>query len=280
MTRALILAFLAAAGTKSAIPRTADGHPDLQGTWDNATVTPLERPKEFADKPYFTDAEAADFVAHGLDRFIAARGEMELKVNGEINGIWSGPARVGPSLRTSIVIDPPDGRLPPLTPETQARIQARMAERRAHPFETYVDGVVEEVFVSRGQPLQPGQSIRFRFLAGGEFRYQQVLLRFGMVPNLSIGRRYWVVLQRDESGGWSTGAPLFDISGSRIPPITYATSCDDSQRSSRVVDHERTSLVIDLIRKVAKETGTYGAVVNWVNWESSIPLQIQSEPQG
>ena len=159
MTRALILAaaLFAAGGTKSAIPRTADGHPDLQGTWDNATVTPLERPKEFAEQPYFTEAEAAEFVAHGLDRFIAARGEEELKVNGEINGIWSGPARVGPSLRTSIVIDPPDGRLPALTPETQARITARLAERREHPFDNPEDLTLGErcLMWGAGPPMMP-----------------------------------------------------------------------------------------------------------------------------
>ena len=159
MTRALILAaaFLAAAGKTPEIPRTADGHPDLQGTWDNATVTPLERPKEFAEKPYFTEAEAEDFVAHGLDRFIAARGEVELKVNGEINGSWAGPARVGPSLRTSIVIDPPDGRLPPLTPEAQARIQARMAERRQHPFDNPEDLILGErcLMWGAGPPMMP-----------------------------------------------------------------------------------------------------------------------------
>jgi hypothetical protein len=82
--------------------------------WDNSAVTPLERPKEFAAQAFFTEEQAAEYVKHGIDRFRESRGEVEFQTNGEINGIWSGEAKLGPDRRTSIVVDPPDGRLPPL----------------------------------------------------------------------------------------------------------------------------------------------------------------------
>jgi hypothetical protein len=51
-----------------------DGHPDLQGTWDNPSVTPLERPKESAGQAYFTEEEIAEYRKHGIDRLRATAG--------------------------------------------------------------------------------------------------------------------------------------------------------------------------------------------------------------
>ena len=61
---ALVLASASAAQTSArhtAVPRTADGHPDLQGVWNNSTLTPLERPADLADKEFFPDKAAADY---------------------------------------------------------------------------------------------------------------------------------------------------------------------------------------------------------------------------
>jgi len=134
---AIVITFAcsARAQSKSALPRTPDGRPNFEGTWDNWMAAPLERPKEFADKTHFTKQEAADYLSHNIDRFRAARGEDEFKSNGEIDGLWAGPARLGPSFRTSIIVDPPDGRLPPLTAEAQARLAARAATRQGRSIE-------------------------------------------------------------------------------------------------------------------------------------------------
>ena len=129
----------AAGRASQRLPRTPDGHPDFQGTWDTSSATPLERPKEFADRPFFTEAEAREFERHGLDRFRESRGELEVITNGELNGSWSESAKVGRNLRTSIIVDPPDGRLPALTPAASARIAARVKERSQHPFDNPED---------------------------------------------------------------------------------------------------------------------------------------------
>jgi hypothetical protein len=139
ITIATAATLVARAGPAWRPERTPDGHPDLQGIWDNSAVTPLERPKEFAAQEFFTEEQAAEYVRHGIDRFRESRGEVEFQTNGEINGIWSDEAKLGPTRRTSIVVDPPDGKLPPLTPEAQKRLAGRAEARKGHPFDNPED---------------------------------------------------------------------------------------------------------------------------------------------
>jgi len=103
-------------------PRTADGQPDLQGLWTNSTITPFERPKDLAGKEFFTPEEAAAYekkVAANANR--DRRGDTaEADVAGAYNDFWfERGSKVVPTRRTSLVIDPPDGRVPALTPEAQ-----------------------------------------------------------------------------------------------------------------------------------------------------------------
>src|SRR5712692_4304414 len=115
------------------LPRTAWGQPDLQGIWDFATITPLERPKELAGKEVLTEEEAADFERKELGRRNADRrdGGAQADVGRAYNHFWwdYGTKVVG-SKRTSLIVDPPDGRIPPLTPEAQKRADARAAVMR------------------------------------------------------------------------------------------------------------------------------------------------------
>jgi hypothetical protein len=111
-----------AAGWKA--PRTPDGKPDLQGVWSFATLTPLERPKELADKAVLTAEEAAAFVKlqqerqNRDNRSPQARQDIEGAYN---NFWWDWGSDVIGTRRTSLIVDPPDGRIPPLTPEAQKR---------------------------------------------------------------------------------------------------------------------------------------------------------------
>jgi hypothetical protein len=100
-------------------PRTPDGQPDLQGYWTNGTYLPLERPKELGTKEFYTEAEAAALEAKKVQ---AEHSQAADDVHYD-NVIWQGDkwAKGSPNLRTSIVFDPPDGRLPPLSPEGQKR---------------------------------------------------------------------------------------------------------------------------------------------------------------
>jgi hypothetical protein len=100
-------------------PRTAEGQPDLQGIWTNATITPFERPAELADKPFLTEQEAAAYEA----RIVGARTDAAPRPGdvGNYNQVWFDQGTtVVKTRRTSLVVDPPDGRVP-VRPEAEAR---------------------------------------------------------------------------------------------------------------------------------------------------------------
>ncbi len=132
----LALTLAAQTAAKKPIPRTADGHPDLQGVWTNATLTPMERPASFAGKPNLTEAEAKAFENHAQEELTSGDGKSDSDFHrragsGETGGYnalfidrGSELARVDGVKRSSLVIDPPDGKVPPLTPEARQRLQS------------------------------------------------------------------------------------------------------------------------------------------------------------
>jgi hypothetical protein len=123
---AVCAASLGAQSTYKA-PRTPDGQPDLQGYWTNLTYTPFERPKDLANKPFYTEKEAIDAFNKAVE---GSENQVVHYVNTDFGAT---PVQTGaqPNLRTSLVIDPPDGRIPPMTPGAQKREAARIAEQRA-----------------------------------------------------------------------------------------------------------------------------------------------------
>jgi hypothetical protein len=103
-------------------PRVPWGEPDLQGIWTNATLTPLERPTALAGKEVLTNEEVA-----GLEKQAASPvdGPRRQGDPGSYNAFWlERGTRVIGTRRTSLVVDPPDGRIPPLTPEGRSRAAA------------------------------------------------------------------------------------------------------------------------------------------------------------
>ena len=132
----VVLAAPIMAQNSSGVPRTPDGHPDLQGTWTNATVTPLERPAALAGKATLTDAEAKVLEAKSANELAEADGKSEGPLltatgsagTGGYNALFidrgSEFARVDGVKRTSLIIDPPDGKVPSSTPEAGRRLAA------------------------------------------------------------------------------------------------------------------------------------------------------------
>jgi len=117
--------------------RTSDGQIDLEGVWDFSTITPLERPNGL-DKPTFTDQEAANFereenLRQNRDLIDPKKGGAQYLPGSVIpyNEFWyeRGSKIIG-TKRTSLIIDPPDGRIPPLTPPAQRKQDADAANAR------------------------------------------------------------------------------------------------------------------------------------------------------
>ena len=126
-----------AAAQSASAPRTPWGQPDLQGVWDFRTITPLQRPEELADKEFFTEEEAANLEQEAVDRDarLWEQGARKTEAGGNVgayNNFWMdrGLKAVG-TRRTSLIVDPPDGRLPPLTAAAQRLAESQEAQRIA-----------------------------------------------------------------------------------------------------------------------------------------------------
>ncbi len=159
-------------------PRLPDGRPDLQGYWTTQTFTPLERPDHLAGKEFFTEEELAalqqQFTAYGVDPVARSAINLEepeareqrLRQTKENihydNAIWLGTSvpKGLSSRRTSLITDPPNGRIPPLTPNGAAQVagdQLRRAQRLTH-FDSYETRPLMErciVWTHEGPPILP-----------------------------------------------------------------------------------------------------------------------------
>ena len=208
-------------------PRTADGRPDLQGVWSYATVTPLERPSELAGKDFLTEEEAAAFEAERiLDRNADLNREKLIGAvtdRGVVNGTtetrdlalayndfwWDRGTTVVGTRRTSLVIDPPDGRIPALTASARARAAARAA-RSERPTEGPEDRSLSERCILRGNagpPMTPaGYNNNFHLLQTSdhvvifnEQIHDARVVPMDERPHLSQSIRQWM---GDSRGRW------------------------------------------------------------------------------
>ena len=118
VSAALPVAGLAQTSAEDAwAPRTPDGHPNLQGVWDYRTMTPLERPADLAGKQFFTEEEAAAFQQEGLARRDKDQRADEIGAEQDVRNAynefwWDYGKTLTADKRTSLIVDPPDGRIP------------------------------------------------------------------------------------------------------------------------------------------------------------------------
>jgi hypothetical protein len=152
----------AAAGVKTSTSlRTEDGKPDLQGTWSFATITPLERPADLGTKEFFTEKEAADYERDVVERNNKDRrdGSAESDVGRAYNDFWwDSGTRVVRTRRTSLVIDPANGKVPPMTAAGRERQAERNAANRGHEFDGPENRPLPErclVLQGAGPPITP-----------------------------------------------------------------------------------------------------------------------------
>jgi hypothetical protein len=149
--RSLITIALAAGSL--AIQAGRPGAGELDGIWNYATMTPLERPRDLAAKPVLTPAEAADYERQTIAR--------QMATNNTAGPDWWDPGtRFLTDGRTSLIVDPPDGRVPAMTPDAQQRAAARTQARRARgPADGPEDRALNERCLNwsvAGPPMLPG----------------------------------------------------------------------------------------------------------------------------
>jgi hypothetical protein len=280
------VAFVSTSATAIAVMSLTPGsfagqaQPDLEGIWTNATITPLERPAEFAGKEFLTEKEAAEYERQVRERNNAdrrdANAEADLAV-GYNDVWWDRGTKVVSTRRTSIVVDPPDGRIPPLTPEAQKKAAARAEARRLHPADGPEDRSLADRCIVRnntGPPMLPaGYNNNYQILQTPdhvviliEMIHDARLIPLRPRPHLPENVRQWL---GDSLGRWEGNTLVVDTTN-----YTDKTNFRGSGERLRVTER---------FTRVDEDTLLYQFTVNDPEsftrpWSGEIPMKKVAGP--
>jgi hypothetical protein len=260
-------------------PRTPWGDPDLQGIWNNVTATPLQRPDDLKDKALLTSEEAAEYARRAAERQAAgeARPTAE-QTPGQRTGyaasIWFETTHALSDNRTSLLVDPPDGRLPPLTPEAQ-KIAAKQAEaRKLSPADGPEDRGPYERCITRGLPgaMMPGfynhnyqivQTPGYVVISVEMIHDARIIPMDGR-PHVDAGIGQWL---GDSRGRWEGNTLVVETTGLRRIDLRNAAVFGTSERGR----------VIERFTPIAADTMGYQFTIEdpatfTQPWTASIPM--------
>ena len=270
--------------------RTPDGRPDLQGIWTTRTFTPLVRPDRYAGQEFLTDTEVAELsklltqdevdpLAAGI--FGASDEDRRKRVvqndpTHYDNALWLSTPDVKPlsSNRTSMIYDPPDGKLPPQTPEARLRATER---RAAAGYDSYENRPLQErclMWTHEGPPMMPppyndvlqiiqtpGYVLMLRELAGAPR-----LIPTDGRPHLSESIRQWA---GDSRGRWEGETLVVDTTN-----FTQKTAFQGSSSALHVVERfTRESANRILYQFTVEDPNT------WTKpWSAELPMTATNGP--
>jgi hypothetical protein len=278
----------AAAAKQWTPPRTPDGQPDLQGVWDYRTITPLERPKELGTKAFFTEEEAAKYEKtenqrQNRDLIDPETGGLQYPPGGVVpyNEFWYDRGnKVTGTKRTSLIVDPPDGRLPPWTPEGQKLADLRaVAERNdqlGHPAaDSWEDRPLQErclVGLNAGPPMVPGaynNDVQLLQTPGSVVILNEMVHSARVVP--LDGRPHGSIRQwrGDSVGHWEGNTLVVDTTNFR-----RETSLPGSSANTHLVERFTRTDANTLLYEFTVDDPTM-----WTRpWTSVIPMTKSDDP--
>ena len=292
----VLVAAAAMSAAEKAIPRTSDGRPDLQGTWSYATLTTLERPAEFKDKPFLTAAEAAAFEKKTLTVQNRDRRDVDAATGRGSDGRtdvdraynqawWEYGSKIVGTRRTSLVVDPPDGMIPALTPDGARRALDRRGlwvangeyvGGAAGGFDSYVDRPMQErclAWTVAGPPMIPGAynnnvgifQTSDQIVILNEMVHDHRVIPLDARPRVGEAIRLWMGSSRARWEG-----DTLVVSTSNFRPMVFRSASDKFTLTEKFT-------------LVDADTLTYEFTVNdpltWVRpWTVQFPMTRMNEP--
>jgi hypothetical protein len=284
-------------------PRMADGHPDFSGYWNNLTFTPLERPAKYGNREFLTDDEMKAVFKSGVKgSFDPGAQGSEDRYGGELfnpdsvdydattYGLSPWQNGIQPNPRTSLVVDPPDGRIPPITAEAKARIAKSTTPGGGFPYvvDDHHGGAVVHadrakdlgqntscVTQSGGPPLIPSEYNSGLFIAqnasymlieteqGSEFR----IIPLDAHPHVSSNIHQW---HGDSRGHWEGDTLVVETTNLR-PDHTYRNGDFKTQK------------ITETFKRINAKTIEYKFTIDdpstWTRpWSAIAPLNASTGP--
>ena len=290
MKTALLMLFCTAAFGQTSYnpPRTPDGRPDLQGVWDFRTITPLERSKELGTKAFFTAEEAAKYEREESRR--QNRDLIDPKQGGSLyppggvvpyNEFWYDRGnKVAGAKRTSLIVDPADGRFPPRTSEGQKRAEARSVASRNDQLGEPLAGSWEDrplqerclMGLNAGPPMIPGAynnnvqlfQTRDNVVILNEMVHDTRVVPLDGRPHLAI--RQW---KGDSRGHWEGDALVVDTTN-----FKRETSFPGSDGNMHLTERFTRTDANTLIYEFTVDDPTV-----WTKpWTAAIPMRKSNDP--